>query len=81
MGMMGRTTLKQAEIYTRKADRKKLADSDSVRLLSRRYQHPDAKSRPIATAPTLPVRFAPHSSRSFRASVFLKAAVPGVAVP
>ncbi|MBU1306883.1 MAG: tyrosine-type recombinase/integrase [Alphaproteobacteria bacterium] len=36
MGMMGWTTLKQAEIYTRKADRKKLADSGSTHLLSRR---------------------------------------------
>lgn len=36
MGMMGWTTLKQAEIYTRKADRKKLANSGSTHLLRRR---------------------------------------------
>jgi len=36
MGMMGWTTLKQAEIYTRKAERKKLATSGSAHLLSRR---------------------------------------------
>jgi len=36
MSMMGWTTLKQAEIYTRKAERKKLASSGSTHLLTRR---------------------------------------------
>ncbi|MET3925589.1 site-specific integrase [Devosia sp. 2618] len=35
MGMMGWTTLKQAEIYTRKAERKKLATSGAPHLLKR----------------------------------------------
>lgn len=36
MSMMGWTTLKQAEIYTRKAERKTLASAGSTHLLSRR---------------------------------------------
>lgn len=36
MGMMGWTTLKQAEIYTRKAERKRLASSGAPHLLGRK---------------------------------------------
>jgi site-specific recombinase XerD len=39
MGMMGWTTLKQAEIYTRKAERKTLATAGAQHLLSRKQGH------------------------------------------